>query len=68
MLLSAKARDSGQKVKHRSFHLNIRKHFCVVRVAALAWVGQRGCGSFLLGDGQKLHGCNPEKDALDGPA
>lgn len=42
VLPCAKTRDSGHKVKHRGFPLNIRKHFCAVKMAALAWVGQRG--------------------------
>ena len=35
---------------------------------ALAQVAQRGCGVYILGDTQKLPGCDPGQPALGGPA
>ncbi|KAK4810883.1 hypothetical protein QYF61_013291 [Mycteria americana] len=48
---SGRTRGNGHKVKHRRFHLNIRKHFFTVEVTEhWAQVAQRGCGVSLLGD------------------
>lgn len=32
MVPSTKTRGNGHEMKHKRFHLNIRQHFCAVRV------------------------------------
>lgn len=53
------------KNKHRTFSLNIRKHFFTVRVmGVLAQVFQGGCRISLFRDIQKLFGHDPGKPVL----
>lgn len=62
-----RARCSINKLEHKRFHVNIRKHFLTVQVmGALAQVAWRGSGVSLLGELQKPLGHCPGHPALVG--
>jgi len=48
-------RGNGHKLKHRKFHLNMRKNFFTLRVTE-HWKAQRGCGFSFSADIQNPPG------------
>jgi len=68
VVLSARTRGSGHKLKHRRFPLNIKKHFYCEGGQALAEVAQRSCGISILGGVQKAPGHGPGQPAVGDPA
>jgi len=67
-LLSVVPSGTGHKLKHRTFHLNIRKHFFTDGDLTLAQVVQKGHLVFLLADTQKLLEYGAEHPTLGGSA
>lgn len=57
MVPSDRTRDSGYKLKHRKFHLNMRRNFEGDRT--LEQTAQRACGVSLPGDIQNTAVCDP---------
>ena len=50
MLASDRTRSNGHKVKHKKFHLSMRKNFFTLRVAELEQAGRAECRIPLPGD------------------
>lgn len=65
LLLSARTRGNGPKVKCGRFPLIIRREivFHCEDDEALTYVAERGCGLFICGNIQKLSGHKPEQGA-----
>lgn len=62
-----RARGKGHTLKHKSFHLNIRKQFFTVRVTEHQnKLSIEVCGVYTLGDIRKPSGHNPGQTAPGG--
>lgn len=59
-MLSDRSRGNGHKLKHRKSHLNIRKHFVVVRVVELCHKLPTETGVSILADPKKPTGHGSE--------
>lgn len=63
---SDRTRGNEHKLKHRSFPLNIRKHFLTMRITkhCHSLIGQKGCGVSTFADIQKSSGHSSGQLAL----
>lgn len=69
VVLSARRRGNGHKLKHKEFHLNHTSppSFSSKVDETLEQVGQSGCRVFILADFQNLTGDNPGQPVLVDP-
>lgn len=65
VVASNRLRGKRHKLRHRKFHLNVRKNFYTVRLEQAA---QRGWGVSFSGDSQNPLGCDPGQPAPGEPA
>jgi len=56
---SNRSKESGHRLEHKKFHLNMRKNVFTFRVTeAMEKAAQRGCGVSFSGDIQIFPGCS----------
>jgi len=65
---SDRTRGNRHKLKHRKFHLNMRKNFTLSVTRTLEQAAQRSCGVSLSGDIQDPPGQGPVQPAVGDPA